>query len=240
MKRLLLIPAAIAALAFGSVSAFATSFTVAPWAYSCGKTDFGNPVSRADTPDSNGCPEDDAEGTATAGYEAGVLTLSKTCPGEVTAAKCTADDMSSGATIGGLVHVTAFSFDVTGYCGAGAPRLNVVTSDNKTHFFGCAANNNNGHVTINFSAAGDGSGNGGVSPAATIKAIDFVQDEAGTAVITNIAISGTAVVTATPTPTAAPTTRTLAGTGGGSPIVPIGLGLIAMGIALFALRRRTA
>ena len=44
MKRLIMISAAIAALAFGSVAAYATTVTVSPWAYSCGHTDFGNPV----------------------------------------------------------------------------------------------------------------------------------------------------------------------------------------------------
>ena len=33
--------------------------------------------------------------------------------------------------------ITELNFDVLGYCGAGAPRFNVVTSDNVTHFFGC-------------------------------------------------------------------------------------------------------
>jgi hypothetical protein len=70
MKRLFMITAAIAALALGSVAAYATNVTVSPWAYSCGNTDFASPTSptitRADIPDSNGCPSADVPGEATA------------------------------------------------------------------------------------------------------------------------------------------------------------------------------
>src|SRR2546426_1009896 len=66
MKRLFMIATAIAALAFGSVAAYATSVTVSPWAYSCGHTDFGNPVTRADTPDEHDCPATDVAGDAAA------------------------------------------------------------------------------------------------------------------------------------------------------------------------------
>src|SRR6266550_2989307 len=34
----------------------AQNFTVSPWAYACGTTTRGNPVTATDTPDSNGCP----------------------------------------------------------------------------------------------------------------------------------------------------------------------------------------
>ncbi len=238
MKRLIMISAAIAALAFGSVAAYATTVTVSPWAYSCGHTDFGNPVTRADTPDSNGCPATDVAGDAAAA-------LSKLC-GEATAAKCTADDMASGATIGGLKTLTAASFDLApgSYCGAGAPRLNVVTSDGDTHFFGCAANRSGNHVSFNLTAEGDGNAKGGVVGKA-VKSIDIVQDEAGTAILMNLSFTGEAIVTATPTPTPAPAATTppqLATTGGGE--LPIGLLLgsilIVFGIAAFALRRRIA
>jgi len=61
MKRLVMIGSAIAALAWGSVAAYAstaTITTVSPWAYACGHTTFGNPATKADTPDENGCPAD--------------------------------------------------------------------------------------------------------------------------------------------------------------------------------------
>src|SRR3989449_1725402 len=241
MKRLFMIAAAIAALAFGSVAAYATSVTVSPWAYSCGHTTFGNPVTRADTPDTNDCPATDVAGDAAAAYAAGTLTLSKLC-GEATAAKCTADDMASGATIGGLKTLTAASFDLApaSYCGAGAPRLNVVTSDGDTHFFGCAANKSGSHVSFNLTAAGDGNAKGGIVGKA-VKSIDIVQDEAGTAILMNLSFTGEAIVTATPTP-AATAPPQLATTGGGE--LPIGLllGSILMvfGLAAIALRRRVA
>jgi hypothetical protein len=246
MKRLLMIGSAIAALAWGSVAAYAstaTITTVSPWAYACGHTTFGNPATKQDTPDTNGCPADDVAGTATAALVSGTLTLSKLC-GEAAAAKCTADDLASGATVKGLTTLTAASWDLgTGsYCGAGAPRLNVVTTDGKTHFFGCAANKNGNHVSFKFDAAGDGSANGGIV-GKTVTAIDIVQDETGTAILTNLSFTGTAAVTATPTPT--PATSHLATTGGGGgdvPLWPIGVLLAALGLGLagLAIRRRAA
>lgn len=247
MKRLVLTGSAIAALAWGSVAAYAstaTITTVSPWAYACGHTTFGNPATKTDTPDSNGCPANDVAGTATAGLAAGTLTLSKLC-GEIDAATCTKDDLAAGATVNGLTTLTAASWDLApaSYCGAGAPRLNVKTSDGDIHFFGCAANKNGNHVTFKLTAEGDGNGKGGIV-GKTVTSINIVQDEAGTAILMNLAFTGTAVVTATPTPTptptAAPTTRHLAGTGGGIPLWPVGLVLAALGLAGVAIRRRTA
>ena len=246
MKRLVMIGSAIAALAWGSVAAYASTATVttaSPWAYACGHTTFGNPATKEDTPDTNGCPANDVPGTATAGLGAGTLSLSKLC-GDADSAKCTADDLASGATVKGLTTLTAASWDLVpeSYCGAGAPRLNVVTSDGKTHFFGCAANRSGNHVDFKLDAAGDGSGNGGIV-GKTVTSIDIVQDETGTANLIHLSFTGTAAVTATPTPspTAAPTTPTLATTGGGMPIWPmIGLLLAALGLAGLTIRRRTA
>src|SRR2546428_3305222 len=204
MKRLFMIAAAIAALAFGSVAACATSVTVSRWAYPCGHTTSGNPVTRADTRDTNDCRATDVAGDAAAAYAAGTLTLSKLC-GEATAAKCTADDMASGATIGGLKTLTAASFDLApaSYCGAGAPRLNVVTSDGDTHFFGCNANRSGNHVSFNLTAAGDGNAKGGIVGKA-VKAIDIVQDEAGTANLMKPSFPPGASLAWTPRPTPTP------------------------------------
>jgi len=246
MKRLLLIGSAIAALAMGSVAAYAstaTVSTVSPWAYACGHTTFANSATKADTPGLNGCPANDVAGTAIASLAAGTLTLSKLC-GEADAAKCTADDLASGATVKGLTTLTAASWDLgpASYCGAGAPRLNVVTTDNDTHFFGCAANKSGNHVAFKLDAAGDGAAKGGIV-GKTVKSIDIVQDETGTAILMNLSFTGTAVVTATPTPT--PTTSHLATTGGGGgdvPLWPIGVFLAALGLGLgsLAIRRRAA
>jgi len=249
MKRLVLIGSAIAALALGSVVAYASTVTVStvsPWAYACGHTTFANPATKTDTPDSNGCPSTDTPGTATASLTAGTLTLSKLCT-DATTAKCTADDLASGATVKGLTTLTAASWDLgpESYCGAGAPRLNVVTTDGDTHFFGCLANKSGNHVDFKLDAAGDGSGKGGIV-GKTVTSIDIVQDETGTAVLMNLAFTGTAAVTATPTPTptptptATPTTSQLPATGGGLPLWPIGLLLTALGLAGLAIRRRAA
>src|SRR5256885_10843383 len=125
MKRLVMIGSAIAALAWGSVAAYAstaTVTTVSRWAYACGHTTFDTPTTKADTPGTNGCPSTDVVGTANAALVAGTLTLSKLC-GDVDAAKCTADDLASGATVKGLTTLTAASFDLGegSYSGAGAP-----------------------------------------------------------------------------------------------------------------------
>jgi hypothetical protein len=249
MKRLLLIGSAIAALAMGSVVAYAstaTVSTVSPWAYACGHTTFANPAHKTDNPGTAGCPETDTLGVAAASFAAGTLTLSKTCE-DATTTKCTADDMAAGATVKGLTTLTAASWDLgpASYCGAGAPRLNVVTSDGKTHFFGCAANKSGNHVSFNLTAEGDGNTALPVERRGivgkTVTSIDIVQDETGTAILMNLSFKGTAVVTATPTPT--PTTSHLATTGGGDvPLWPIGVLLAALGLGLgsLAIRRRAA
>jgi hypothetical protein len=242
MKHLLLVLSAISALIFGTVAASAAAtVTISPWAYSCGHTEFGNPVHRDDTPGSNGCSGDDVQGTAAAALVSGTLTLSKEC-GEAEAAKCTADDLASGATVGGLKTLTAASVDLVegSYCGAGAPRLNVVTTDGDLHFFGCSANRSGNHVSFNLTAAGDGNGKGGIV-GKQVKSIDFVQDETGTAIMTNLTFEGQAAVTATPTPAATSAPPQLATTGrpaGIPPLALVGLGLLGLGISGLAIRRR--
>jgi len=259
MKRLVMIGSAIAALAWGSVAAYASTATVttaSPWAYACSHTTFGTATATATDPgatcahgttgnigyckDAEGQPVADTPGAVAAAFASAKLTLTKEGP--------TCDDMSAGATVKGLTTLTAASWDLVpeSYCGAGAPRLNVVTSDGKTHFFGCAANKSGNHVDFKLDAAGDGSGNGGIV-GKTVTSIDIVQDETGIAVLMNLKFTGTAAVTATPTPTptaaptATPATPTLATTGGGMPTWPmIGLLLAALGLAGFAIRRRTA
>src|SRR3989442_1496752 len=106
MKRLFMIAAAIAALALGSVAAYATSVTVSPWAYACGHTTSGNPAEATDPgadcthgttgnvgycKDSEGQPVADTPGGALASLASGRLTLTKDAP--------TCDDLSAGATI---------------------------------------------------------------------------------------------------------------------------------------------
>ena len=174
---------------FPSAPPTALNFTISPWAYACGTTTRGNPVTATDSPTATGCPTTDTAGTATASYQAGALSLDKTGP--------TSDDLSSGATVGGITSLSSASFDVAGYCGAGAPRINVTTgaapgqAGSVTHFYGCSANNTAGHVSITFAnAASDGSGNGGVAPTDTVYQISFVQDELGDTTLTSIKFNG--------------------------------------------------
>ena len=254
MKRLVLMGSAIAALAWGSVAAYASTATVttaSPWAYACGHTTFGTPTATATDPgatcahgttgnvgyctDAQSQPVADTPGAVAAAFASAKLTLTKEGP--------TCDDMSAGATVKGLTTLTAASWDLAegSYCQAGAPRLNVVTSDEKTHFFGCAANKTGNHVDFKLDAAGDGSGNGGIV-GKTVTSIDIVQDETGTAILTNLSFTGESTTpAATPAP-AASTPPQLAVTGGGE--LPIGLLLggllIVLGLTAFALRRRIA
>jgi hypothetical protein len=55
----------------------------------------------------------------------------------------TTTNAASGATVTNVrgIHLTEIGWDVrdNGHCGAGAPRFNVVTSDNVTHFIGCSS-----------------------------------------------------------------------------------------------------
>jgi hypothetical protein len=267
MKRALSVLMTFGLLVLGVVVANATSssFTVKPWAYACGQTAFGNPVTQQDLPGEAACPSSDTLGNASAAYADGVLALSKTGP--------TSDDLAAGATIEGLTSLSAASYDVAGgSCSGGSPRLNIVTADGKTHFFGCGPNNDPHHVTVDFSAAADGSGNGGISSEDTVTGIDFVLDVTGAATLSNLSFVGTPTptptptATPTPTPTATPTATAtpspsatvhptatpiatpavlLAQTGGGdsTPIVfgfvlLVGIALVGLGVFRLARMRR--
>jgi hypothetical protein len=112
------------------------------------------------------------------------------------------DDLAAGATVGGLASLGAASYDVTGgSCSAGSPRLNVVTADGDTHFFGCGPSNDAHHVVVDLSAAGDGNTalpenqRGVVGKGVT--SIDFVLDQTGTATVTNLSFTGTPTVVST-------------------------------------------
>jgi hypothetical protein len=130
-------------------------------------------------------------GTSSSSYVDGTLTMTK---GGVST-----DDLAAGATVGGLASLGAASYDVTGgSCSAGSPRLNVVTADGDTHFFGCGPSNDAHHVVVDLSAAGDGNTTlpenqrGVVGKRVT--SIDFVVDQTGTATVTNLSFTGTPTV----------------------------------------------
>jgi len=243
MKRLVfaLFMAALGVFAMTS-AAFALSLSVTPWTYSHGANSgegvFGNPP-------------------VTSKCSAAGLTLIKS--------GATSDDSSAGATIGGVSGITleALGFDVLAgsHFSGGAPRYNVVTEDQQTHFFGASAAvpDDSGpagyqRYLFKLDASGDGSGNGGVEEKKVL-AINVVFDEQGEATLKNFNISGTLVncvvaVATTPTPaataapTAAPTASTgqLAQTGGGAQLplgIILGSGFLLVGLAALAVRRRS-
>lgn len=154
----------------------ATTYTLTPWTFvgtasQCGGTAGtpGNVVSRWDSTTGNPAPS---------------LLLAKSAP--------TTDCSSAGATVNGVsgITLTELNFDVNGYCGAGAPRFNVVTSDNVTHFFGCVYGTHttlaNGWTHVVFTP---GQGLPAIAPGTTVQSINLVQDEQGTTHLDNISIN---------------------------------------------------
>jgi hypothetical protein len=162
------------------------NFTLDTWAYACGVTAHGNPVTKEDVPDTGNCPSTDEPGSATASFTQGALTLTKTGP--------TTDDLAAGAFVNGLTTLTSASYDVTGYCGGGSPGVRVFTTDGQAHFYSCntraSGGSAGGHVTIDFTdPTQDGAGNGGVA-GKTVDFMYFIQDEMGGSTITNIMFNG--------------------------------------------------
>jgi hypothetical protein len=104
----------------------------------------------------------------------------------------TADCSAAQATINGVSGITLseLNFDVNGYCGAGAPRFNVTTTDNVTHFFGCSQGTHspptNGWTHVVF-APSDGSAP--VTANETVQSIGIVMDEMGQTHLDNISIN---------------------------------------------------
>ncbi|MBX4204571.1 MAG: hypothetical protein KW788_00075 [Candidatus Doudnabacteria bacterium] len=174
MRKQLAAGIATASLIFGSFVLFslpatnaASAATLSPWVYDPGAA----------------CPGVSSTVSAT-----GALTLSKPCP--------TPTNASAGAQITGLEGQSTtgltLSYDVAGYCGAGAPRFNVYLSDGSTVFLGCIyGNDGTGHVSF---TAGNTYGGVLFPTGATITGIDIVQDETGTTTLSNISVNGTPVM----------------------------------------------
>lgn len=136
----------------------------------------------------------------TTGNPAPSLLLAKNVP--------TTDCSSAGATVNGVsgITLTELNFDVMGYCGAGAPRFNVVTSDNVTHFFGCASGTQtpttNGYTHVVFDPSNPAQAFPVIAPGTTVKSIQLIQDEQGTTHLDNISINNQ-VIGGPATPTSA-------------------------------------
>src|SRR5207249_10016984 len=177
MKRLVfaLFMAALGVFAMTS-AAFALSLSVTPWTYSHGANSgegvFGNPP-------------------VTSKCSAAGLTLIKS--------GATSDDSSAGATIGGVSGITleALGFDVLAgsHFSGGAPRFNVVTEDQQTHFYGfSAATAQSGapagyqRYRFDLDASGDGSGNGGTGDK-EVWSINVVLDDEGEAAVKHFGIN---------------------------------------------------
>jgi hypothetical protein len=107
------------------------------------------------------------------------------------------------AEVRGVESITlselGFDYRNDGHCGAGAPRFNVVTSDNVNHFFGCVYGAHTpvpGAPTwtrVRFSAA-DGFPPGGLGQ--TVKSVTIVLDEGtdqgqGFVYLDNVDVNGT-------------------------------------------------
>lgn len=178
---------------FGVVyAATALVLSAHPWEYDPGKTHtiYAKWVSRLGLPDNNGDKN----------Y---ALVLSKDT--------ATSTNAAPGATIKGVknIQLTEIGFDLRdgGHCGAGAPRFNIVTNDNVTHFAGCTYATTDatvpatGWMRKRFSAT-DLQTAGKVfpplQPGSTVKSIDIVMDEgtdtapdnSGLSILDNIDING--------------------------------------------------
>jgi hypothetical protein len=125
-------------------------------------------------------------GQASAVWTKDGLSLQKNAP--------TSADVAAGASFKGVEGDTLsqLSFDVKGYCGAGAPRFNVYTA-NSTLFFGCTYGTHtdlgNGWTHVEFNGSEPGAGAFG----ATMTGVDVVQDEQGQTQLRNISVNGVSV-----------------------------------------------
>jgi hypothetical protein len=171
---------AVIALSGGAASA-ATTYTVTPWTFVGAAGDCG-PGYPAGTPGGVVSAWDNSTGNPSPS-----LRLEKNV--------ATTDCSSAGATVNGVngITLTELNFDYKGYCGAGAPRFNVVTSDNVTHFFGCASGTasptGNGFTHVVFDPTNPTQAFPVIAPGTTVSSIDIVQDETGQVNLDNISIN---------------------------------------------------
>ena len=107
----------------------------------------------------------------------------------------TATNAAAGADIKGIdgETLTELSFEVQGYCGAGAPRFNVYTQS-ATYFIGCTYGDptdlGDGWTRVTFS----GDEIGGIGAFGSVmNGVDVVQDEEGATLLRNISVNGVVI-----------------------------------------------
>jgi hypothetical protein len=123
----------------------------------------------------------------------------------------TTTNVAAGATITNVkgIHLTEIGWDVRddGHCGAGAPRFNVVTSDNVTHFIGCSSPPPTTSTPVGPDANGftwhrnrydPATAFPPIAPTDTVKSISIIFDEGvdvgpGWTFLDNIDINGTLI-----------------------------------------------
>jgi len=207
------------------ISAWNTfSFTVVPFDFDPYRTH----LVEAEWEDGIGCPTNawtTPDGTTFIGYTDGACTsgdpndrrnfgllLVKTGP--------TSNFASAGATINGVkgMALTELGYDLRkpaifdpsgSHCGAGAPRFDVVTSDDVDHFVGCASPpglqtaTGNGWIRLRWTTAQLLAAFPPILPTDTVKSLEIVFDEGqdpsggpdffGAAILDNIDVNGTLV-----------------------------------------------
>ena len=110
----------------------------------------------------------------------------------------TSEWVAAGADIKNVAgaKLNNISFEVKGYCGAGAPRFNVYdgSSANPTYYLGCANGDAtplaDGWTKVEFS--GDEAGGNG-SIGSIMKSLDITMDEQGKTTLRNITVNGVTI-----------------------------------------------
>lgn len=160
LKSLIAATALLSLVLFSTGSTFAATYTLTPWTYD---------------PDNTG-------GVVSEIMNDNQLRLEKNVP--------TATNASAGAVIYGVNGLSTtgltLSFDVDGYCGAGAPRFNVQLTNGDTIFLGCTYGQSGGTVTF---TAGNTYGGVLFPEGETIQRIDIVMDEQGQTTLSNIMVN---------------------------------------------------
>lgn len=165
------------------------NYTVTPWTFvgNAGDCGSGSPAGTTTTGSGENVV---SRWVNDMGNPAPSLYLQKAAP--------TTDCSSAGATINGVSGITLselnFDYKTGEYCGAGAPRFNVVTSDSVTHFFGCSAGTattlNNGWTHLVFDPANATQAFPVIAGGSTVSTIDIVFDEQGSTHLDNISVNG--------------------------------------------------